>query len=326
LAQYAIAALTVNSNTISSSGNLILTPTSNLGIGNVNPQALLHVGTAGTRAGTIKVDGATSGTVTIQPAAAAGTWALTLPTTAGTNGQVLTTNGSGVTSWTTVAGGGVTNSAGANVIPKSDGTNLVASRITDDGTDIYVGDAVGATAYVLTNPANAEVSFHATGGGVGVSGGIVAIDSGNQIVTVNGTAHTISVDSGTGTTTIGDVNGIGNATKITLYDSAGTIDLTGNVTVNGSPFGATLTFGGSTFEHTVAASGTIDAWGPTTDNWALTSQDGNTYFTNAGFNSSLKTPSSSSAACTQGQIEWDANFVYVCIATNTWKRAGISTW
>jgi hypothetical protein len=30
---------------------------------------------------------------------------LVLPTTTGSNGQVLTTNGSGVTSWTSVSGG-----------------------------------------------------------------------------------------------------------------------------------------------------------------------------------------------------------------------------
>ena len=45
------------------------------------------------------VDGTSSGTVTVQGAAAAGTWSLTLPTSGGTNGQVLTTNGSGTTSW-----------------------------------------------------------------------------------------------------------------------------------------------------------------------------------------------------------------------------------
>lgn len=50
------------------------------------------------------VDGTSSGTVTVQGAAAAGTWALTLPTTAGTNGHVLTTNGSGVTSWAAASG------------------------------------------------------------------------------------------------------------------------------------------------------------------------------------------------------------------------------
>jgi hypothetical protein len=34
-------------------------------------------------------------------------WTLTLPTTAGSNGQVLTTNGSGVTSWASGGGGGI---------------------------------------------------------------------------------------------------------------------------------------------------------------------------------------------------------------------------
>lgn len=39
-----------------------------------------------------------------------------------------------------------------------------------------------------------------------------------------------------------------------------------------------------------------------------------------------QTPASATAACTTGQIAWDANFVYVCINTNTWKRSAIATW
>jgi hypothetical protein len=39
----------------------------------------------------------------------------------------------------------------------------------------------------------------------------------------------------------------------------------------------------------------------------------------------LKTPSSSSDTCTQGAQEWDASYVYICTATNTWKRAALST-
>lgn len=38
------------------------------------------------------------------------------------------------------------------------------------------------------------------------------------------------------------------------------------------------------------------------------------------------TPASATAAGTAGQIAWDANFIYVCIAPNTWKRTAISTW
>jgi hypothetical protein len=40
----------------------------------------------------------------------------------------------------------------------------------------------------------------------------------------------------------------------------------------------------------------------------------------------LATPASSSAPCAAGQIGADASYVYVCTATNTWKRAPISTW
>lgn len=38
--------------------------------------------------------------------------------------------------WTILVSTGITNSAGANVIAKSNGTNLIASHITDDGTTI----------------------------------------------------------------------------------------------------------------------------------------------------------------------------------------------
>ncbi len=39
-----------------------------------------------------------------------------------------------------------------------------------------------------------------------------------------------------------------------------------------------------------------------------------------------KTPASASATGTQGQIAWDANYIYVCTATDTWVRAAIATW
>lgn len=39
-----------------------------------------------------------------------------------------------------------------------------------------------------------------------------------------------------------------------------------------------------------------------------------------------KTPSSASATGTTGEICWDASYIYVCTATNTWKRAALSTW
>lgn len=37
-------------------------------------------------------------------------------------------------------------------------------------------------------------------------------------------------------------------------------------------------------------------------------------------------PSTASSAGSAGQIAYDSNYVYVCVATNTWRRANLSTW
>ena len=37
-------------------------------------------------------------------------------------------------------------------------------------------------------------------------------------------------------------------------------------------------------------------------------------------------PSSASDTGAQGEIRWDANYLYICVATNTWKRVALSAW
>jgi hypothetical protein len=39
-----------------------------------------------------------------------------------------------------------------------------------------------------------------------------------------------------------------------------------------------------------------------------------------------RTPASAAATGAVGEICWDANYIYVCTATNTWKRSALSTW
>lgn len=96
-----------------------------------------------------------------------GTQVMSIPTGAGTNGQVLTTNGSGTASWTTVSGGGTTYSAGAGLDLNSTTFDLesdlrgdveyVGSSTSDyiqfdaaggSRTDVYVGgNIIGAFRY-----------------------------------------------------------------------------------------------------------------------------------------------------------------------------------
>ena len=52
--------------------------------------------------------------------------------------------------------------------------------------------------------------------------------------------------------------------------------------------------------------------------------------TSLGTLTSLKvatsTPASAGATGTTGTIAWDASYIYVCTATDTWKRVAIATW
>jgi hypothetical protein len=114
-----------------------------LGIGTPNPGYLLDVngiissGLAGTTTGGYKLAGSTSGNVTIQPQAAAGTYNFNLPTTAGTAGQVLTSAGGGSSAmtWSTPSSGG--------------SVERLASFYTDVNTITNPGDV-----YSYTLPAN----------------------------------------------------------------------------------------------------------------------------------------------------------------------------
>jgi hypothetical protein len=60
-------------------------------------------------------------------------------------------------------GGGVTNSAGNNVVTKSDGTNLIASGITDDGTTVAMASRILSIGGVARNP---QVSITAATGSI----------------------------------------------------------------------------------------------------------------------------------------------------------------
>lgn len=37
-------------------------------------------------------------------------------------------------------------------------------------------------------------------------------------------------------------------------------------------------------------------------------------------------PASASATGVAGTITWDASYIYVCVAEDTWKRVAIATW
>ena len=97
----------------------------------------LSLGTNTSVLGSVKMFGSTSGDVTVKPAAVAGTSTIfQLPATNGTNTQVLQTDGSGNTSWVSVAGTGTVTSVSA-------GTGMSFSTITSSGAVAIDGATAG---------------------------------------------------------------------------------------------------------------------------------------------------------------------------------------
>jgi len=67
----------------------------------------------------------------------------------------------------------------------------------------------------------------------------------------------------------------------------------------------------------------LGSWMWQVDQYGDVTQKGSVSATS--YQETLYTPASSSAACTVGQFADDANYHYVCVATNTWKRVALSS-
>jgi len=77
-------------------------------------------------------------------------------------------------------------------------------------------------------------------------------------------------------------------------------------------------------QYGLDVTGTINATGNAILGGAITA--GGTISGTALKITTSATPATSSSTGVTGQIEWDSSYVYVCVATNTWKRAALSTW
>jgi hypothetical protein len=169
-----------------------------------------------------------SGTRTTLLGAASSNWTLTLPTGPGTNGQVLTTNGSGTTSWTTPSGSGTVTSVGGTGTVNGltlTGTVTTSGNLTLGGTlsGVSLTSAVTGTLPV----ANGGTGITALGTGVATALG-VNVGSAGAFVTHGGALGTPS--SGTATNLTGTASGLtaGEATAaLGLKTATTTVSVSG---------------------------------------------------------------------------------------------------
>ena len=161
------------------------------------------------------------------PNSLAASYNLTLPPNDGTNGQVLTTDGNGVTTWTTNGAGTVTSVAGAGTVNGLTLTGTVTSSgsLTLGGTlDLSSPPAIGgsaAAAGTFTNlTANTSVTLadavniavNATTGtkiGTATSQKIAFFNSA-PVVQPAGTGVTTGFTAGSGTAVLADSTFTGN--------------------------------------------------------------------------------------------------------------------
>jgi hypothetical protein len=125
---------------------------SNNALASFTKDGYLSLGRANALSGQLQLaNSGSANIVTIQAPTGSNAWTMTLPSTAGTADYVLTTNGSGVTTWSQVSGGGIVGIVG---VPNG-GTGLTA--LTQHG--VLIGNAAnninvtaaGSAGQVLTS-------------------------------------------------------------------------------------------------------------------------------------------------------------------------------
>ena len=256
------------------------------------------------------------------------------------------------------AGGTVTG----ELLIGSAGT-LVFEGSTSDGneTTLAVADPTADRTITLPNQTgtvlvsgNASIVNADVNASAAIAGTKISPDFGSQTVVTTGVfSHALGAVGTPSITFTGDLNtGFWSPTADTLAAStAGTerlritsaglvgigtsspnyqLHVTTDFAVGASGFNQQLTFGNDTIQSLLLGTGyTALKLNPLGGNVGIGTTSPTTLLdVNADTVRvrTARTPASASATGATGEICWDANYIYVCTATNTWKRTAIATW
>lgn len=264
-------------------GNLANTGTGNNVLATSPTLTTPIIGSAG-----FTLNGSTSGTTIVNANATAGSWTLTLPSSAGTNGYVLQTDGSGNTSWVAQSGGGggsgtvtsVSFTGGLITVATPTSTPALTVAGTSGGV-VYFSSAstwasstaLAANALVIGGGAGAAPSTTTTGTGVltalgtavgsagafVVNGGALGTPSSGTLTSATGLPLSTGV---TGTLPIAN-GGTGQTTASAAFNALSPITTTGDLIIgNGTNSATRLAIGNN--GYVLTSNGTTASWAAST--------------------------------------------------------------
>lgn len=164
---------------------------------------LMTLGVSGTNTGSLAFAGVTSGLITIQPASAAGTYTLTLPTTDGGASEFLQTDGNGVLTWASAAGGApawndITSPTGSQALTFGAAENSVWTDQNTTADNLTINSSTGTT--------NSLISLNRTGTALAAGNNIAEFIStganGTNAITVTGIRSSVTNTNATSGTNV----------------------------------------------------------------------------------------------------------------------------
>lgn len=197
----------------------------------------------------------------------------------------------------------------------------------DDGSVTQTNQV--SISYVLTQVtvAGGTVTYTGTipnGATNNLAGKVVAVtgfvNGGNNVTSFTVTGSTPTTLVGTTSTQVNETH----AGAAQLNYSAPAIAMKGSWVSSGTPTADITTLqnvigvGATPASQFVISNSGANAWKGVSVVGSVTAQ--------TLIESTTHTPSSAADTGTTGQIAWDTGFVYICTATNTWKRVAIATW
>jgi len=230
---------------------------------------------------------------------------------------------------TYIGSDGAPGGAGGNtqVVFNDNGSLAGDSGLTYNKTT----DALSSGAFVPTGstvPTNGVYRPSANNVALATNGtGRLFIDASGKVFVNSTTSSRLEITNSLGTSGGGEnlhsytagfyIWGVRNEANNLTFES----NFAGNIVFKASNNGASSSPGTATERARIDSSGRLLVGTASDSGGALLQVNGNRIRI-----ATAKTPASATDTGTAGEICWDADYVYVCTATNTWKRTAIATW